>query len=160
PRPRALDARVPRDLETIVLKAMAREPGDRYPTATALAEDLRCFLTDRPIRARRTPLWERTWRLCKRNRLVASLTALLVMFLLVATGASIVAAFHFDRLAQEAKQNAEAAERNAQKEKEASGKAEEAKRIAENKKTEAEAQRERAVKSEAKARAVVRKYLV
>src|SRR5207248_4683328 len=109
PRPRALDARVPRDLETIVLKAMAREPGDRYPTATALAEDLRCFLTDRPIRARRTPLWERTWRLCKRNRLVASLTALLVTLLLVATGVSIVAALHFDRLAQkEAKARGEA----------------------------------------------------
>src|SRR5262249_15239364 len=48
-RPRQLGPRIPRDLETIVLKAMAREPGDRYPTAEALAEDLRRFVADRPI---------------------------------------------------------------------------------------------------------------
>jgi hypothetical protein len=40
PRPRQLDPGVPRDLETIVLKAIAREPGHRYATATALGEDL------------------------------------------------------------------------------------------------------------------------
>ncbi|MBI1917216.1 MAG: protein kinase [Planctomycetes bacterium] len=153
PRPRALDARIPRDLETIVLKALAREPGERYPTATALAEDLRCFLTDRPIQARRTPLWERTWRLCKRNRLVASLTALLVTFLLVATGVSIVAALHFDRLAQQETQTArqEAEERR---------KADKARKEAVDNFNEAEKQRRRAVASEAKARAVVREYLV
>ena len=50
PRPRQLDPRVPRDLETIVLKAMAREPAHRYTTAAELAEDLRRFLEDRPIR--------------------------------------------------------------------------------------------------------------
>src|SRR5262249_55329010 len=101
PRPRAVDPRIPRDLEMIVLKAMARDPGERYATATALAEDLRCFLADRPILARRTPLWERTWRLCKRNRLVASLTALLVIFLLAATVASFWAALHFEQTAQQ-----------------------------------------------------------
>ncbi len=53
PRPRQLDPRLPRDLETIVLKAMAREPSHRYATAAELAEDLRRFVEDRPIRARR-----------------------------------------------------------------------------------------------------------
>ena len=49
PRLRSVDPSIPRDLETIVLKAMAREPGDRYRTAGMLAEDLRRFLSDRPI---------------------------------------------------------------------------------------------------------------
>ncbi len=48
--PRKLDPKIPRDLETIVLKAIAKEPGDRYPTAQALGEDLQRFLEDRPIR--------------------------------------------------------------------------------------------------------------
>jgi serine/threonine protein kinase/WD40 repeat protein len=82
PRPRKLDGRIPRDLETIVLKAIAKEPADRYPTAEALAEDLRRFLADRPIRARRTPVLERGWRLCRRNRLVASLSFLAILLLL------------------------------------------------------------------------------
>ncbi len=50
PRPRSLDERIPRDLETIVLKAIDKEPGRRYPTADAMAEDLRRFLDDEPIR--------------------------------------------------------------------------------------------------------------
>jgi serine/threonine protein kinase len=52
--PRKLDRRVPRDLETVVLKAIAKEPGRRYQTAEALAEDLHRFLADRPVLARRT----------------------------------------------------------------------------------------------------------
>src|SRR5205807_2017595 len=54
PRPRKLDRAIPADLETILLKAVAKEPGQRYATAAALAEDLRRFLADRPIQARRT----------------------------------------------------------------------------------------------------------
>jgi serine/threonine protein kinase/WD40 repeat protein len=67
PRPRRLEPRLPRDLETIVLKAMAREPAARYASAGDLAEDLRRFLADRPIRARRTRWLERTWRWCRHN---------------------------------------------------------------------------------------------
>ena len=52
PRPRSLDPRIPRDLETIVLKAIEKDPSGRYPTADALAEDLRRFLADEPIQAR------------------------------------------------------------------------------------------------------------
>ena len=55
PRPRALDRHIPRDLETIVLKAIAKDPQGRYSTADALSEDLRRFLADEPIRARRMP---------------------------------------------------------------------------------------------------------
>jgi eukaryotic-like serine/threonine-protein kinase len=90
PRPRQLESGVPRDLETIVLKAMAREPGHRYATATALGEDLQRFLEGRPIRARRVSAAERFWRLCKRNPAVAGLTAaVFILLAAVAVAASV-----------------------------------------------------------------------
>jgi tetratricopeptide (TPR) repeat protein len=66
---------LPRDLATIVRKAMAREPVERYPTAAALAEDLQRFLDDRPIRARRITAAEQAWRWARRNPAVAALAA-------------------------------------------------------------------------------------
>jgi serine/threonine protein kinase/WD40 repeat protein len=91
--PRQLDGRIPRDLETVVLKAMAPEPADRYATAADLAEDLRRVLADRPIRARRTPLTERLWRWCRRNPavtgLAASILVLLVAFSVISTAAAL-----------------------------------------------------------------------
>jgi WD40 repeat protein/serine/threonine protein kinase len=50
--PRRLRPAVPRDLETVVLKALESEPAKRYPTARAMADDLRCFITSRPIQAK------------------------------------------------------------------------------------------------------------
>ena len=90
--PRRLDARIPRDLETVVLKAMAREPTDRYATAADLAEDLRRFLADRPIHARRTPLTERVWRWCRRNPALTGLAASVLVLLVVVSVVSTVAA--------------------------------------------------------------------
>ena len=55
--PRRFNPAVPADLETIVLKAMAKEPVERYATAQELADDLRRFLEHRPILARRPTLW-------------------------------------------------------------------------------------------------------
>jgi WD40 repeat protein/serine/threonine protein kinase len=75
PRPRQLNPAVPRDLETIVLKATARDPAHRYQTPTELAEDLKRFIEDRPIRARRASARERVWRWCRRNPALAALTA-------------------------------------------------------------------------------------
>jgi eukaryotic-like serine/threonine-protein kinase len=83
PRPRQLDARIPRDLETVVLKAMAKEPERRYLTASALAEDLRRYLADRPVLARRSTTVEQAWRWCRRNPTVAILTAFVVILLAV-----------------------------------------------------------------------------
>jgi serine/threonine protein kinase/WD40 repeat protein/tetratricopeptide (TPR) repeat protein len=80
--PRKVDPRIPRDLETVVLKCLAKEPAERYATAEALAEDLRRFLGDRPIKARRTPWHERTWRWCRRNPAVAVLLAAVAGLLL------------------------------------------------------------------------------
>ena len=89
PRLRDIRPAVPRDLETIVLKATARDAAHRYPSAEAMADDLRAFLEDRPIRARRASAWEHGWRWCRRNRAVASLVAaaaaLAMLVLIVAT---------------------------------------------------------------------------
>ena len=80
---------IPRDLETIVMKAIAREPAHRYANAGEMAEDLRRFLEDRPIHARRVSGVERLWRWCRRNRVVASLAAVtLSLLVLVAVLAS------------------------------------------------------------------------
>jgi WD40 repeat protein len=82
-RPRSLCHVVPRDLETICLKAMAKDAPRRYATARDMADDLRRFLRDEPIRARRiTKLaYARSW--CRRNKSVASLLAAVGVLLLV-----------------------------------------------------------------------------
>ena len=79
PPPRWLEGAIPRDLETIVLKAIAREPQGRYATAGELASDLSRFLAGRPIQARRISVAERLWRWCRRNPGWAALTALVVV---------------------------------------------------------------------------------
>jgi serine/threonine protein kinase len=83
--PRRLNPAIPRDLETIILKAIARDPGHRYQTAREFADDLRRFLDDRPIQARQVAAHERLWRWCRRNRMVATLaTTALASLLLTA----------------------------------------------------------------------------
>jgi serine/threonine protein kinase/WD40 repeat protein/tetratricopeptide (TPR) repeat protein len=91
--PRRLDPHTPRDLETIVLKAISKEPADRYQTAAEFAEDLKRFLADRPIRARRSSLTERSWRWCRRNPVVSGLIASVTLLLTTIAVGSSVAAF-------------------------------------------------------------------
>lgn len=69
---------MPRDLETVVGKAMAREPADRYASARELADDLGRFLADRPVQARRVSAAERVGRWCRRHPAVATLSAAVV----------------------------------------------------------------------------------
>ena len=89
-RPRKIDQAIPRDLETIVLKCLAHEPSKRYQTAAALAADLRRFLEDKPIRARRASSIERAWRWCRRNPALSA-TSTLAALLLVAVAATALA---------------------------------------------------------------------
>ena len=63
------------------MKAISKEPGRRYDNASELADDLRRFLSDRPIRARRTPPWEHGWRFCRRNPALALAGALVLSLL-------------------------------------------------------------------------------
>ena len=81
---RQLNDRIPRDLETICLKAMARERARRYGTAGEMAEDLRRWLRGEPIHARPAGRPERAWRWCRRNPWVAGLSASL--FVVLAAG--------------------------------------------------------------------------
>ncbi len=77
-RPRSLDARIPRDLETIVLKAIDKEPSGRYSSAEAMAEDLRRFLDDEAILARPITAVERLMKFARRRPAVAALSAALL----------------------------------------------------------------------------------
>jgi serine/threonine protein kinase len=86
---RALQPTVPKDLETICHKCLQKEPAKRYATAAALADDLQRFREDRPILARPAGRGERAWRWCRRNPLVASLTAGVAAALLIGTAVSI-----------------------------------------------------------------------
>ena len=85
--PRTIDSRIPRDLETIVMKCVQSEPSKRYSTATAVAEDLTRFLEGQPILARRINVIEKAWKwCCRRPTLAASFAALAVSILLGLAG--------------------------------------------------------------------------
>jgi WD40 repeat protein len=73
PLPSRLNPRVPRDLETICLKALEKDPADRFPTAKAMAEELWRWLHDEPLSIRPPGLLDRLRRWARRNRLAASL---------------------------------------------------------------------------------------
>ena len=89
--------RIPRDLETIVLKAIEKDPKARYQTAEAMGEDLRRFLADEPIRARQVSAAERYWRWARRNPVIAVLGGVLTGVLVLVTIGSLLAAQWFRR---------------------------------------------------------------
>jgi len=82
--PRRLAKSMPVELETIVLKALEKNPADRYATAQELADDLQHYLEDRPILARRPTLWHRLRKWGRRHRAVvaSALVALLVVLMI------------------------------------------------------------------------------
>ena len=86
-RPRKLEPQIPRDLETVCLRAMEKDPARRYQTAAALAEDLRRFATGRPILARRANVLERSLKWMRRHK--AATTALAAGLLVVVLGGGL-----------------------------------------------------------------------
>ena len=87
----SLQPRVPRDLATIAMRCLEKQPARRYASAGDLADDLGRFLAGRPIRARRVGPFERGWRWGKRNPVVAGLLAL--VFLVLLGGALVSTSF-------------------------------------------------------------------
>jgi tetratricopeptide (TPR) repeat protein len=110
--PGRLHPKLSRDLETICLKCLNKEPHKRYPSAAALADDLGRFLKGEPIHARPVGQAERLLRWCRRNPVVAVLAASAALFLLGGTGISTYFAIQADRRAEEARANLQAAQRN------------------------------------------------
>jgi serine/threonine protein kinase/Tfp pilus assembly protein PilF len=80
--PSRLVPRVPRDLETIALRCLQKDAGRRYESAQALADDLNRYLRGEPIRARRTPAWERGLKWARRRPVAATLLALAASLIL------------------------------------------------------------------------------
>jgi WD40 repeat protein len=85
-RPRRLQPRVPRDLETICLKCLRKEPERRYASAQALAEDLDRFLKGEPVQARPVAAWQRMMLWVRRRPAIAALTALCLLVTAVGFG--------------------------------------------------------------------------
>jgi serine/threonine protein kinase len=90
--PRSLNPHADRDLQTIALKCLAREPAKRYGSAEALAEDLERFLAGEPIRARPSAAWERTAKWARRRPAAAALVGVSVL----AAAALLVLGLWFD----------------------------------------------------------------
>jgi serine/threonine protein kinase len=95
--PSKLVPTIPRDLETVILKCLAPEPENRYPGAGEIAADLRCFLADKPIQARRASALEKGWRWCRRNSALASTSALALLLLIAVVVTTIVSSIQTKR---------------------------------------------------------------
>ncbi len=98
--PGRLRLKLPRDLETVCLKCLAKVPEQRYPTAQALADDLRRWSSGEPIRAHPVSAWERAWRWAKRRPAAAALV-LVSGVAVLAVGSVIAGLFYNARLEQE-----------------------------------------------------------
>ncbi len=154
--PTRLQPRIPRDLETICLKALAKEPRKRYEDVGALAADLHRFLDGEPIQARPVGLPERSWRWCRRHPKEAALIAAVVTLLMTVTGVSIGAAVQFNSMNKELRisQNAALTARKIAERKR--GEAEAASELARKNKIAAESARDLAKEQKEKAEAVAR----
>jgi WD40 repeat protein len=105
--PARLHRGLPRDLDTIALKCLRKQPGQRYASAEALADDLRRFQNGEPIRARPVGKWEQAVRWARRRPAVAALLATVALLLATLTAAALVYAAQQRRLAEQQSERAD-----------------------------------------------------
>src|SRR5438034_5189930 len=103
--PRLLNPSVPRDLETICLKCLEKEPAKRYPTPQALAEDLNRFLRNEPIRTRPVSQPEKLWRWARRKPAFQATSFVAVALLLAVAIGSPIAVFRINQARRVVEQN-------------------------------------------------------
>src|SRR5262245_57509883 len=101
--PRRLDVAVVRDLETICLKCLEKEPGRRYQTAEEVVEELERFLSDEPILARPISRVGQAWRWCRRKPAIAALATATILLLLAVVIASPIAVYRIQESARRAR---------------------------------------------------------
>ena len=114
-RPRLLNPGIPRDLETICLKCLNKEPHRRYTSAQALAEDLERWLAAKPIQARPVGVIERGRLWCRRKPALAAAYALVGLLLLLLSIGSPIAAYRINKARQQALANAGAEKQERQR---------------------------------------------
>jgi tRNA A-37 threonylcarbamoyl transferase component Bud32 len=111
-RPRSLRPRADRDLETICLKCLEKDPAQRYSSAEALAEDLERWRAGLPVSARPAGRAERAWRWCRRNPAVAAAVAVAVTALVGVVTLSVWFAVYSTRQAADLRSALEESDRN------------------------------------------------
>lgn len=155
--PRVINGSVPKDLNTVCLKCLEKEPPKRYASSGDMADDLERVLEDRPILAKPVGPLEKSWRWCRRNRALASVLIGSATVIILGTAASFwmvnerrieaenaqEKAVESQKLAEQKKSEAESAQQKAEESRklaeQKSAEAKQAQAVAEEKKTEAEA---------------------
>lgn len=107
PSPRRLNPTIPRDLETICLKCLAKEPNKRYATASELAQELRRHQRGEPIKARPVSRPEQLWRWCRRKPAAAAAAALLIVIAVAGPVVAVRERWHSWREIESGKQKSE-----------------------------------------------------
>lgn len=105
PSPKKLNGTVPKDLETITLRCLEKDPNRRLPSAQNLTTELRRFLAGEPIESRPISSWERAWRWCRRKPLVASMSATIAGLITFVAVAGPLVALRQASLRRAAEQN-------------------------------------------------------